>query len=174
MVTRQRLRVGDIEGGTCKPVRFQRLQQCSRIDRSPPSHIDKIRFPRKPGTKEFASQHAASRLRQRQRIDDHVRIPGKLEHLVGQADIIDEVRAIARAVASRDNPHAQRGSAPRYLGANAAEPENQHGLALHDGHTIGVAPVALPGAIPHAICKVWQFSRQRQQHGNRMFCNDRG
>ena len=66
--------------------------------------------------------------------------------LGGQANIVDKWGTLAARVANAEHTHAQAISPPGHFGSDAAETDNEHGLAAYLQHreALGVAPLLNP------------------------------
>ena len=65
------------------------------------------------------------------------------------------------------------GTPSRDLGSDAAEPDDEHGLAVQSRHALRTTPIPRPCALIHAMNECRQLARQSKKHGDRMFCNGR-
>jgi hypothetical protein len=96
---------------------------------------------------------------------------GELQELIGQPDVADVVGPAAAAGARGGHAHAEGVGALGHLGADAAEADDQHGLALKVAQLRGVlAPVPLRLLAQEVI----EVAAQGQHEGDHVLSHARG
>ena len=165
MVLGQRLGIGDVQAGAGNPARFQRIHQVGGNRAGAAPHRHEVRAGLH-GREKGCVEQAARRVRQRRRIDHHVGLPGQVQRFVGQADVVHVVRTIPAAAAGRDDAHAEAMGAPRRLGADAAQADDQHGAALQLHEILArQSDVALPDTLQ--LVRVVAVEAAHQGHHQR-------
>ena len=142
---RRRFLARHVQAGATDAPAGQCPDQRILVDQRAARHIDEIGAGLHLG--EFGRAHGRAAVRVRGQVQRYE--VGLLQGVakVGDMTVSGGLDRVARDVGIGDHDgHVERGAAPRHLAADAAEPDDEHGLAPQFGQYAGVACVVPAGA----------------------------
>ena len=167
---RQRLGIGDVEASARERARVERRDQRLRIDDTTARDVDQVRA-WLAERQALGVEKPFGRGRQRQRDRDDVGTRQEAIEIVGDTELVDERRRLARRSDGREHLHVERLRARRDLAADAPHSNDEHRTSRERRH-LGREP-AFPAAVALSVAPDREAPRQGEQTRERVL-GDRG